>query len=111
MLFRSQAAIRYSLDSVSRYLAERLKDDSLIIVLGDHQPPLTVAAASRDKTVPIHVLSRDPRLLAPFAQAGWAPGMTPAFRTPGTNMENFMGLFVGSFSVAQAGAAAAPAQR
>lgn len=96
-----QAAIRYSLDSIGRYLAERLKDDSLIIVLGDHQPPLTVAAASRDKMVPIHVLSRDPAVLAPFVQAGWSAGMTPSFQSTNT-MESFFASFVSGFSVADA---------
>jgi hypothetical protein len=100
-----QASIRYTMDSIGRYLAERLKDDSLIIVLGDHQPPLTAVAASRDKTVPIHVLSRDPAMVEPFRAAGWAAGMTPAFRTPGTSMEDFLAAFVGSFSTADASVA------
>lgn len=92
-----QAAIRYSLDSIGHYLAERLKDNSLIIVLGDHQPPLSVAAATRDKSVPIHVLSRDPAMVAPFAAAGWAPGMVPTFQSP-ASMETFFASFIGGFS-------------
>jgi phosphoglycerol transferase MdoB-like AlkP superfamily enzyme len=106
-----QASIRYSLDSISHYLAERLKDNSLIIVLGDHQPPLTVAAATRDKTVPIHVLSRDPAMLAPFAEAGWAAGMTPAFRASALSMEDFLAMFVSGFSVADAGVPAGPTRQ
>ncbi len=92
------ATIRYVLDSISNYLVRRLTDDSLIIVVGDHQPPLTIAAATRNKAVPIHVLSRDPALLEPFRQAGYTAGMTPPATVTDVGMESFLSWFLASYT-------------
>jgi hypothetical protein len=92
------ATIRYVLEALSNYFGKRLADDSLIIVIGDHQPPLTIAAASRNKAVPIHVLSRDPALLEPFRQAGYVTGMTPPATTTDVGMESFLSWFLTSYS-------------
>ncbi len=89
--------IRYTLDAIGNYLSRRLADDSLVIVLGDHQPPLTIAAASRNRAVPIHVLSRDPALLEPFRRAGYAAGMTPPSTLTDTAMESFLSWFLASY--------------
>jgi hypothetical protein len=71
------AALRYVLRSIEEYLVHRLDDDSLVIILGDHQPPLTLAASTRNRAVPVHVLSRDHALIERFATEGFKPGMTP----------------------------------
>ncbi len=90
--------IRYVLDALGNYLVRRLADDSLVIVVGDHQPPLTIAAASRNKAVPIHVLSRDPALLEPFRQAGYGAGMAPPASVTEVGMEAFLSWFLRSYS-------------
>lgn len=92
------ATTRYVLDALGNYLSRRLADDSLIIVLGDHQPPLTIAAASRNKAVPVHVLSRDPALLEPFRRAGYAEGMAPPGTVTDTGMETFLAWFLENYS-------------
>lgn len=92
------ATIRYVLESINNYLVNRLADDSLIIILGDHQPPLTIAAATRSKAVPIHVLSRDPALLEPFQRAGYSAGMTPPATVADVGMESFLSWFLDSYS-------------
>jgi hypothetical protein len=90
--------VRYVLKALGNYLVRRLADDSLVIVVGDHQPPLTIVAASRNKAVPIHVLSRDPALLEPFRQAGYVAGMTPPATTTDQGMESFLAWFLASYS-------------
>jgi hypothetical protein len=74
-----EASTRYSLRSVFDYL-QRLPTDRmpLVVVMGDHQPRSPVAEMEVDDwTVPIHVLSRDPALLAGFAAEGYAAGVAP----------------------------------
>ena len=91
------AAMRYSLEALQNFLTQRLTDDTLVIVLGDHQPPLSVAAVTRNKAVPIHVLSRDPALLTPFLAQGFVPGIEPARTTAARGMESFLGQFLAAF--------------
>ncbi len=91
------AAIRYTLDALLNFLTTRLDDDTLVIVLGDHQPPLNVAAATRSKAVPIHVLSRDRDLVAPFRAHGFVDGVEPARTTAERGMESFLGQFLAAF--------------
>jgi hypothetical protein len=68
-----QATIRYDLQAITQYLKQR-PDDALVILLGDHQPPvITRANASFD--CPIHVLARDPAMLAELERAGFSRGL------------------------------------
>jgi hypothetical protein len=94
------ACLEYALDSLSRFIAERISDDTLVIVLGDHQPPLTTARATRDRSVPISVISRDPALIAPFLARGYAEGLRPGRMVATSGMEDFLEGFVADFSTA-----------
>jgi hypothetical protein len=91
------ATIGYTLDALGAYLRDRLADDTLVIVLGDHQPPLNVAAATRNKAVPVHVISRDPALLAPFRARGFVDGVEPARFSTEKGMESFLADFLAAF--------------
>ena len=96
------AAIAYVLGAIEDYLVERLRGDALIIIVGDHQPPLTAAASTRNKAVPIHVLSRDPRLVAPFREAGYADGLVPRRMSSDVGMESFIDWLFANFGQAAA---------
>lgn len=50
-------------------------DGRIVLLYGDHQPPLM--AEHRDFDVPVHVLASDPALLQAFLDAGFVPGMRP----------------------------------
>jgi hypothetical protein len=52
----------------------RLRGDALVIMMGDHQPPV-VSPENADFDAPVHVLARDPRLLAAFGEAGFTEGL------------------------------------
>ena len=68
-----QATIAYDLQVIERYLESR-EDDALVIVLGDHQPPvITSAQASFD--TPVHIFSRDKARLAEFMRQGFVEGL------------------------------------
>lgn len=103
------ACLEYVLDAASRFIAERIADDTLVILLGDHQPPLNVARATRDRSVPIAVISRDPALLAPFVARGYVEGLRPGRMVAASGMEDFLERFVADFSGAPSSRAAPPA--
>lgn len=102
------AAIAYVLGAIENYLVERLSGDALIIIVGDHQPPLTAAAATRNKAVPIHVLSRDPRLVEPFRDAGYADGIVPRRTSSDVGMESLINWLFANFGVPTAHGAKPP---
>jgi Sulfatase len=85
------ASIEYSIDVVVEYLLRETDDNTLVIVLGDHQPRAPIADMHKDSwEVPVHVLSRNPALVEGFAALGYTPGITPSPDAPEVPMEGFL---------------------
>jgi hypothetical protein len=70
-------SIAHSLDVVAKFLADRVADDALVIVLGDHQPAPIITGPDASRAVPVHVFSRDETVLEPFADIGFIAGIMP----------------------------------
>jgi hypothetical protein len=98
----------YDLDVLGDFLATRVAPGTLVIILGDHQPPAFISGDKQPWTVPIYVASQDPDLVAPFAAHGYAPGAAPAQRGPWRGMESFLPDFLDAFSGDAPPAATAP---
>lgn len=95
------SSIIYSMRSVTEYLVRHPKDDTLIIILGDHQPRTPVANMHEDSwAVPIHIVSRDPALVERFVPFGYAPGIEPPADMKPTPMERFLVDLFKAFSPA-----------
>ena len=92
--------ILYDLRVLKDYLAKFLKDDTLVIALGDHQPIPEVTGGDESWSAPIHYFSRDADLIAPFAKRGCTPGMHPKRSEPHPPMESFYLNFIQDFSSA-----------
>ena len=67
------AAIRYDLELLTRYL-EGMDRDAIVIIMGDHQPPL-LSLEDSSFDVPIHIFARDPALLQEFRDHGFVDGL------------------------------------
>jgi phosphatidylglycerophosphate synthase len=89
-------SILYDLDVLRDYLTRFVQDNCLVIILGDHQPVSEVTDNSPSWSVPIHVISRDSDLVAPFVARGYAHGMVPGKGT--LPMEDFLVEFLHDFS-------------
>ena len=90
-------SLAYDFDVLSQYLTRYVHDGSLVILLGDHQPAPEITGNDPNFTVPIHVLSRNKELLAPFERRGYATGMHPSSAEP-RPMETFVHDLVGDFN-------------
>jgi hypothetical protein len=90
-------SLQYDFAVLGDWLAKHLPGDGLVILLGDHQPPKVVGGDGQHSTVPIHVLSRDPDLVAPFMEAGYVAGLVPTQTSPPQGMENFLPSFLAAF--------------
>ena len=88
-------ALRCSVD-----YATQLPRDSLVLILGDHQPPVIGEWMERDATydVPLHVLSHRPELLAPLLPLGFEPGFVLSGDAPTRASHQFLGAFLALFS-------------
>ena len=88
----------YDLEVLRRYLVERVDDDALVIILGDHQPSAEVTGNTPSHGVPIHIISRDPGFIQRFSAAGYLPGMRVPLPHPQVPMEDFLQQFLTLFS-------------
>jgi len=93
------AAVTYEMRMMEGYLTNYIHDDSLVIFVGDHQPhQLVTGPDNLTWSVPIHIASRNPELLAPFLRRGYISGMVPTQPLPHVGMERFMEEFLADFS-------------
>jgi hypothetical protein len=96
-------AIVYDLEVLRRYISEFVHDDSLLIILGDHQPHSDITAGGPSYGVPVHVLSRNAEFIAPFRARGYTPGMLAEKALPHPGLETLMRDVVADFSVNSSG--------
>ena len=83
-------SIMYDFEVLKRYITQYVLDDSLVIILGDHQPVAEVNGRTQFTGVPVHVLSRDGALVEPFAARGFGRGMWPPNRFSYAPMSSFL---------------------
>lgn len=104
------AALDLVLATIEGYAARHADRETLLLVLGDHEPAPLVSGVEGARRVPFHAISGDPALLAPFRAWGLTPGMTPGPASAVHPMEDFRGFLVRAFSGGSAGReASAPA--
>jgi hypothetical protein len=91
-------AIAYVLQLIAGYLDRFVPDESLVVILGDHQPYSGVTGRGKPRSVAIHALSRRRELLLPFLRRGYVPGAFPAQPLPHPGMETFLPALLIDFS-------------
>jgi hypothetical protein len=95
------AAIRYDLTVLTEFVSQFVKNDALIVILGDHQPNVQLTGTNQLWSVPVHVLSRDQDFIKAFQNRGFRPGLIPAQPPPHRGMESFLFDFLEDFSTPQ----------
>lgn len=91
-------SLEYSLLSLVAWLETYGDEDTVLVVVGDHQaaPLLTTPGAGRD--VPITIIAGDDAVLDRVGPWGWEPGMRPRPGAPVWPMDAFRDRFVTAFS-------------
>ncbi|MFO8143023.1 MAG: sulfatase [Marinobacter sp.] len=93
-------AVDYALAAAGGFATRYLTDDTLLIILGDHQPAPLITGDDASKDVIVHVISRNPALVAPFLSGqlpGFQPGTLPDLTTHGAPMNRFRGFLLSQF--------------
>lgn len=91
-------AMLYNLEVLRQYIEKFVRDDTLLIILGDHQPVGEVTGYTESRGAPIHIVSRNPRFVDKFVARGYQRGMRPKNLAPYPGMEQFMPQFIEDFS-------------
>ena len=90
-------ALDYEFNLLGDYLARYVSADTLIIIMGDHQPNLQLTDEGEPFSVPVHIISGNARLLDPFRKRGYIAGLLPDQPLPHAGMETFLQDFLQDF--------------
>ena len=85
-------AIAYALKVAGGFASRYVGDETLMIVLGDHQPAPLITGEKASQDVIVHVISADQALIEPFLSGelpGFRLGTQPNLKTPGAPMSRF----------------------
>jgi phosphatidylglycerophosphate synthase len=90
-------SIEYSLSALFSFVRRYGDDDTVLVVLGDHQPATTVSGQGADHDVPISVIAHDPKVMDQIAGWDWQDGMLPSPHAPVWPMDAFRDRFLTAF--------------
>jgi hypothetical protein len=90
-------AVAYSLRSLLAFLEAHADDDTVVVVLGDHQPATIVSGTDPGNDVPITLIARDPAVTDRISGWGWDPGLRPTGGAPVWRMDAFRDEFLRAF--------------
>jgi hypothetical protein len=92
-----QRSVEYSMESLTSYLEKYGDDDTVMVVLGDHQPIPAVTGNSASRDVPISVIARDKKVMKQIADWQWQDGLKPAKQSPVWRMSRFRDRFMTAY--------------
>ena len=90
-------SISYTLRTLISYLETYGDDDTVLVIVGDHQPAPVVTGDNPSPDVPIHLLAKDPAVLERITDWGWQEGLTPDAAAPVWPMDAFRDRFLTTF--------------
>lgn len=93
-------SIGYSMQSLVSWVQRYGNDNTVLIVLGDHQPLPIVTDNSPNRDVPISIITRDRSVLDRMAGWGWEDGLKPDPAAPVWPMSAFRDRFLTAFGPA-----------
>ncbi|MEM8914529.1 MAG: sulfatase [Pseudomonadota bacterium] len=91
-------ALDYTLSVVGDYATNFVDQQTLLIVLGDHQPAPIVTGEGAGPEVPIHVIASSDGFLRPFRSAGYTDGLVPGSQAPRAPMSTLRDLIAEGFN-------------
>jgi phosphatidylglycerophosphate synthase len=88
-------SIKYALRALYAFIERYGTKNTVLIVLGDHQPSRVIEQANHD--VPTTIIAHDPRVIRRLSSWGWTNGMLPAPTAPVWRMSSFRNHFLNAF--------------
>ncbi|MEU6480837.1 CDP-alcohol phosphatidyltransferase [Streptomyces sp. NPDC047017] len=98
---RSRAAygtsIQYSVTALTQWLERYGGANTVLVLLGDHQPIARVSGEHAGRDVPVSVVAKDPEVLDRISDWGWSDGLRPAHDAPVWPMSAFRDRFLTAY--------------
>lgn len=91
-------SIEYSLSSLISYVQTYGDRNTMLIILGDHQPAPVITGEKASRDVPISVVAADPAVLDRISGWGWTAGLRPDPQSPVWRMDDFRDRFLAAYS-------------
>ena len=88
-------SIEYSLRTLYSFIERYGNKNTVLIVLGDHQPSRVIEQANHE--VPVTLIAHDPKVLRRLSGWGWTNGMLPGSSAPVWRMSAFRDRFFNAF--------------
>lgn len=85
-------AMNYHFDYLYNFFSNQNLDNTIVVVIGDHQPP-RVTPFHIDKATPIHVISKNKEFLNAFKEFDFTKGLFPSVEV-NTKHESFFSKFL-----------------
>jgi phosphatidylserine synthase len=90
-------SIEYSMRTLFSFVQRYGNKNTVLVVLGDHQPATLVTGQGATHDVPISVIAHDPKVMDQIAGWGWQDGMLPSPQAPVWRMDSFRDRFLTAF--------------
>ncbi|MFI7539925.1 sulfatase-like hydrolase/transferase [Actinoplanes sp. NPDC049599] len=90
-------SIQYTLTTVISWLERYGDENTVMILLGDHQPSSLIVGDGASRDVPITLLAKDKNVMAKASDWGWTAGIAPAPQAPVWPMDQFRDRFMTTF--------------
>lgn len=91
-------SIEYVIANLVSYAVTYGDEDLVLLILGDHQPAPLVTGELVNHDVPVHLIARDPAVIAAVADWQWTPGLLPAASAPVWRMDEVRDRVLETFS-------------
>ena len=98
-------SLRYTFRWLGGYLDHGAPEALVTVLIGDHQPWAVVSGTEATWDVPVHIISRDPALLARLEARGFVPGLVPPKQPAARPMHELTALLLDVFDAPAAPAA------
>jgi hypothetical protein len=86
----------YALRALYSFIERDGNDNTVLIILGDHQPSRVVDHPP-GREVPITIVAHDPKVIERLSSWGWTNGMLPGVTSPVWLMSAFRNHFFDAF--------------
>jgi phosphatidylglycerophosphate synthase len=96
-------SVEYSLRTIFSWLQRYGDKNTVVVMLGDHQPHTVISGQGATHDVPISVIAKDPKVTDQIRGWGWDDGVRPSPRAPVWPMQAFRDRFLTAFGSTPAG--------